>query len=328
MSDPRPPESLPDDQRPLTGLVVLDFSQFLAGPSAALRLADLGARVIKIERPGTGEIGRHLYISDLEFDGDSTLFHSINRNKQSYAADLKNPVDIARVRRLIAQADVLIQNFRPGVIERLGLGYESVREINPRLVYGTVTGYGNSGPVARQTGSGSAGSVAVGSDLVERRCDAGTGAVRAVGGGHVRRRPFAQGILACLVRRGITGKGGLVEVSLLESVLDLAVRGHHHAPERWRATTQTQSAQLRACLPGGAVRDLRNGRRLSGDCDDAGAAPGRIDRLRGVSANTDPGRWFGDRDEIKALLADHLARQTTEHWLALLEPADVWCADV
>src|SRR6266566_891394 len=100
--------------RPLEGLLVLDFSQFLAGPAAALRLADLGARVIKIERPGAGDLCRQLYISNLELDGDSTLFHSINRNKQSFAADLKKPDDLALAKKLIAKADVMIQNFRPG----------------------------------------------------------------------------------------------------------------------------------------------------------------------------------------------------------------------
>src|SRR5215217_5445408 len=90
--------------RPLDGLLVLDFSQFLAGPYCALRLADLGARVIKIERPDGGDLCRQLYISNLELDGDSTLFHSINRNKQSFAADLKDPADLARVRQLVARA--------------------------------------------------------------------------------------------------------------------------------------------------------------------------------------------------------------------------------
>ena len=112
--------------KPLEGLLVLDFAQFLAGPSAAMRLADLGARVIKIERPGAGELGRKLYISNLELDGDSTLFHSINRNKQSFAADLKNPDDFADVRRLVERADVLIQNFRPGVMEKIGMHYDAV----------------------------------------------------------------------------------------------------------------------------------------------------------------------------------------------------------
>src|SRR5579863_8935996 len=98
------------NNRPLAGLLVLDFSQFLAGPSCALRLADLGARVMKVERPVSGDLCRSLYISDLEVDGDSTLFHSINRNKESFAADLKDPRDMARVKCLIGRADVLIQN--------------------------------------------------------------------------------------------------------------------------------------------------------------------------------------------------------------------------
>src|SRR5436190_13730930 len=124
---------------PLDGLLALDFSQFLAGPSCALRLADLGARVIKIERPGAGDLCRQLYISNLELDGDSTLFHSINRNKQSFAADLKKPEDVAAVRKLIERADVLIQNFRPGVMEKIGLHFNAVKEWNPRLVYASIT---------------------------------------------------------------------------------------------------------------------------------------------------------------------------------------------
>src|SRR5215207_1526116 len=129
-ADPSPAPALPQlpaEQRPLAGLLVLDFSQFLAGPSCALRLADLGARVVKIERPQGGDLGRRLYISNLEFEGDSTLFHSINRNKESFAADLKQADDRTRVERLVAQADVLIQNFRPGVMERLGLDAVAAR---------------------------------------------------------------------------------------------------------------------------------------------------------------------------------------------------------
>ena len=156
--------------RPLEGLLVLDFSQFLAGPSAALRLADLGARVIKIERPQTGDLCRQLYITNLEVDGDSTLFHSINRNKQSLAADLKNERDRAMVRKLIAQADVLIQNFRPGVMERLGFDYESVHLLNPCLVYGEVTGYGKKGPWRNQARSGPFGAVALWTCLAEWEC--------------------------------------------------------------------------------------------------------------------------------------------------------------
>src|SRR5258706_8469050 len=135
MSDPF--STTPADGRPLDGLIVLDFSQFLAGPSCALRLADLGARVIKIERPDGGDLGRQLYISNLELDGDSTLFHSINRNKQSFAADLKHPADLERVKQLIARADVLIQNFRPAIMERLEFGYPIARALNPLILSAT-----------------------------------------------------------------------------------------------------------------------------------------------------------------------------------------------
>ena len=107
----------------LDGVLVLDMSQFLSGPFAALRLADLGARVIKIERPDGGDLCRRLYLSDTELGGDSTLFHAINRGKESFTADFRDERDRAAISQLIARADVVIQNFRPGVIERLGCDY-------------------------------------------------------------------------------------------------------------------------------------------------------------------------------------------------------------
>ncbi|HRK30085.1 MAG TPA: CoA transferase, partial [Tepidisphaeraceae bacterium] len=99
--------------KPLEGLLVLDFSLFLAGPLCALRLADLGARVIKIERPDGGDLCRSLYISPTDIAGDSTLFHAINRNKESFAANLKDPTTLEQIRKLISRADVMITNFRP-----------------------------------------------------------------------------------------------------------------------------------------------------------------------------------------------------------------------
>ncbi|MBS1606764.1 MAG: CoA transferase, partial [Bacteroidetes bacterium] len=130
----------------LQDIIVVDFSQFLSGPSAGLRLADMGARVIKIEKPGTGDICRQLYVSDTRIEGESTIFHAINRNKQSYAADLKNTDDLEKVKKLIRQADVVLHNFRPGVMERIGLDYATVKALNPRIVYGEVSGYGSEGP--------------------------------------------------------------------------------------------------------------------------------------------------------------------------------------
>jgi crotonobetainyl-CoA:carnitine CoA-transferase CaiB-like acyl-CoA transferase len=138
--------------RPLDGVLVLDFSQFLAGPVAAMRLADLGARVIKIERPGTGDIGRTLAFAGRMADGDTISFHAMNRNKESITADLKVAADLDYVKQLVAKADVIIQNFRPGVMERIGLDYESVRAINPSIVYASATGYGDEGPWKNRPG--------------------------------------------------------------------------------------------------------------------------------------------------------------------------------
>src|SRR4249919_40097 len=113
----------------LEDILVVDFSQFLSGPSAGLRLADLGARVIKIERSGVGDICRGLYVSDVMLEGESTIFHAINRNKESYAVNLKDEEDLEKIKILLKEADVLIHNFRPGVMERLGLDYSTVKEI-------------------------------------------------------------------------------------------------------------------------------------------------------------------------------------------------------
>ena len=205
---------------PLSGLLVLDFSQFLAAPSAALRLADLGATVIKIERPQVGDLCRQLYICNLELDGDSALFHTINRNKRSYAADLKRSEDLEKVKQLIARADVMIENFRPGVMQRIGLDYANVKAINPKIVYGTVTGYGTKGPWAELPGQdllvqSRSGLVWLSGDADQGPVPMGLAIADMFTGAHL-----VQGILAALVRRGVNGKGALVEVSLLESIID------------------------------------------------------------------------------------------------------------
>lgn len=314
--------------RPLEGLLVLDFSQFLAGPWAATRLADLGARVIKIERPGGGDICRQLYISNLALDGDSTLFHSINRNKQSYAADLKDPADLAAVRQLIARADVLIQNFRPGVMERIGLGPAACAELNPRLVYGVVTGYGATGPWVGKPGQDLLAQSVSGLTWLNGNADQpplafGLSVADLTASAHL-----VQGLLAALVRRGVTGRGALVEVSLLESILDLQfeltttfLNDGGKRPER--SAVNNANAYLGA--PYGIYATADGHLALA-----MGSIP-RLGELLGLPALTqfaDPQTWFTRRDEIKRLLAAHLAAQPTRHWLDRLEPADYWCAEV
>lgn len=314
--------------RPLEGLLVLDFAQFLAGPWAATRLADLGARVIKIERPGSGDICRQLYISNLSLDGDSTLFHSINRNKQSFAADLKSPADLAQVKQLIARADVLVQNFRPGVMERLGLGAADCAALNPRLVYGVVTGYGRTGPWIDKPGQDLLAQSLSGLAYLNGNADQPPMAFGLAVADLSASAHLVQGILAALVRRGITGRGGLVEVSLLESILDLQfelittfLNDGGRAPER----SAINNAHAYLGAPYGIYQTADGFLAL------AMGSVFRLGELLELPALTDfadPKTWFTRRDEIKRLLTDHLKTQPTGHWLDRLEPADYWCAEV
>jgi crotonobetainyl-CoA:carnitine CoA-transferase CaiB-like acyl-CoA transferase len=313
---------------PLNGLVVLDFSQVLAGPAAAMRLADLGARVIKIERPGTGDICRQLYISNLGVEGDSTLFHSINRNKQGYAANLKDPADLEKVRHLIANADVLIENFRPGVMDKLGLGYEAVRTINPRLVYATVTGYGSQGPWVGKPGQdllaqSMSGLSWLTGDEGDGPVPMGLAVADLTASAHL-----VQGILACLVRRGVTHEGGRVEVSLLESILDLqfeVITTHLNDGERAPQRSAVRNAHAYLGAPYGIYPTADGHLALA-----MGSIPvlGELLDCPELLAYQERQSWFDQRDKIKSVLRDHLATNTTAHWLSILEPADIWCADV
>src|SRR5690606_39208172 len=163
-----------------------------------LRLADMGARVIKIERPSGGDICRHLYISNLIMNGESSVFHAINRNKESFTADLKEEAGRRQVRKLVEKADVLIHNFRPGVMERLGFGYETVRKLNPAIVYGEITGYGDEGVWKDKPGQDLLVQSLSGLTWLSGKGDGmpvpmGIAVVDILTGAHL-----AQGILACL----------------------------------------------------------------------------------------------------------------------------------
>ena len=128
---------------PLSGTLVLDFSTLLPGPMATLFLAEAGAEVYKIERPGSGEDMRSY---EPRWGRDSVNFAMLNRGKRSLAIDLKAPGAVARLRPLIESADIVVEQFRPGVMDRLGLGYDALKALNPRIVYCAITGWGQTGP--------------------------------------------------------------------------------------------------------------------------------------------------------------------------------------
>ena len=311
---------------PLKGLTVLEFSQYLSGPSAGLRLADLGARVIKIERPGTGDAGRKLAIKNLWVDDSSLLFHTINRNKESITADLKNVEDLALIKKLIAKADVLIHNFRPGVMERTGLGYAAVRMINPQIIYAEISGYGKAGPwknkpgqdlllqsmtgLALTTGNGTNGPVPFGIAVADILCGS----------------QLVQGILAALIRKHRTGNGALIEVSLMESLLDFQFElfttyfASNIQPQR----SQVNNGHPLLSAPYGLYKTKDGYIALA--MMDIHQLADAIDCVRVKEFSKEEA--FAKRDEIKSLLADHLVKNTSAYWIERLHECDLWAMEV
>lgn len=314
---------------PLSGLVVVDLCQFLSGPYASLRLQDLGARVIKIERPDGGDLSRRLYLTDTEIGGDSTNFHAINRSKESLALDLKNPADLAALRKLLAQADVVLQNFRPGVIERLGLDYAAVKAINPRIVYASITGWGLEGPWVDRPGQDLLAQARSGVMWLNGDADQGPVPFGLAVADMLAGAAACQGILACLVRRGITGEGAHVETSLLEALVDFqfeVLTAYLNDGQRLPSRSGFRSAHAYLAAPYGVYPTA------DGWLAIAMTPIGRLAELFGLAAldpyKDKPKSWFSDRDAIKRIIADHVATRPTQHWLDILEPADIWCARV
>ena len=307
---------------PLEDLLVIDMAQFLSGPSAALRLADLGARVIKVERPGTGDICRNLYLSDTEIGGDSTLFHAINRNKEYLALDLREEADRRALFQLVKCADVVIQNFRPGVADRLGVGPAALRAANPWLVVGTISGYGEGGPWAELPGqdllaqslsgvlwlggSEGDGPVPVGLSLADMLA------------GHI----LTEGILAALVRRGVRGCGAHVETSLLEAIVDFqfeVLTTHLNDGGRPPRRSAVRNAHAYLAAPYGVYQTSDGWLAL------AMIPLDRLGPLLDLDLSGDP---FAERDRLKARIAERLRERATDEWFALLRSEDLWCAPV
>lgn len=314
--------------RPLEGILVLEFAQFMAGPSAGLKLADLGARVIKIERPNSGEAGRQIALKNLFLDGSSLVFHTVNRNKDSYAANLKDPEDLERVKKLISHADVMTHNFRPGVMEKIGLDFSTVEKINPKLVYATVTGYGTVGPWAKKPGQdlliqSMSGFANLSGNKNDDPVPVGAAVSDIITGTHL-----AHGILASLIKREKTNKGALVEVSLLESTLDLQfevittyLNDGNKKPER----TKKGSANPYLGAPYG-VYETKDG--YISIAMGSLLKLGQVINCKDIAVFTESDSWFTKRDEIMDILRNEFIKQNTSHWNGLLEPEGIWCSDV
>ncbi len=311
---------------PLKDVIVLEFSQYLSGPSAGLRLADLGARVIKIEKPGSGDAGRKLSIKDLWVDGNSLLFHTINRNKESYAADLKDPQDLADIRMIIEKADVMIHNFRPGVMEKIGLDYASVQQLNPMMIYAAISGYGAEGPwkdrpgqdlllqsmtgLAYTTGNGSKGPVPFGIAIADILCGA----------------QLVQGILGGLIRRQKRKTGALIEISLLESLLDFQFEllTTYYTSNKQPERSYINNGHPLLSAPYGIYATADGHLALAMMDITVLAKAIRCEALYPFSAS----QAFTARDEIKDILVKHIAGQATAYWLERLQQQGLWAMEV
>lgn len=311
---------------PLKGLVVLEFCQYLSGPLTGLRLADLGARVIKIEHPQKGEAGRNLSIKNLWVGNDSLLFHTINRNKESFTVDLKTAEGLETITQLIAKADVLIHNFRPGVMEKMGLDYERAKQINPRLIYAAISGYGKAGEWQNKPGQ----------DLLLQSI---TGLAYASGdqddapvpcgvsiGDNLCGSQLVQGILAALIRRQKTGKGALVETSLIESLLDFQFEllTTYFASNQQPVRSKISNANPLLSAPYGIY--------ATNDGYIAIAMMPLAQLAEAIGCNAlqhfSQEDAFAKRDEIKKIIATHIAKERSVYWLERLHSAGLWSMEI
>jgi crotonobetainyl-CoA:carnitine CoA-transferase CaiB-like acyl-CoA transferase len=306
--------------QPLSGVLVIDFTTLLPGPLATLMLAEAGAEVIKIERPGGEEARR----GSPPFDGAASGFALLNRGKQGLVLDLKDAAVRARLDPLLARADVLVEQFRPGVMDRLGLGYEAVRKINPRLVYCSISGYGQSGPRMHEAGHdlnyiGATGLVALQPGPADRPV-VPPALIADIGGGTM---PAVINILLGLRQRDASGQGCHLDIAMTDAMFTFA----------WLALAVGQSTgrypgsgELRTC--GGSPRyqlyPTRDGKLV---------ACGALEQKFWLTFCTTIGlaaHFVEDRADpaaTKAAVAAIIAGATAEHWRPKFAAADC-CATI
>ena len=325
--------------RTLEGIRVAAFTQFLLGPAAVQYLSDLGADVIKIEAPGAGAWERHWSGADTFPGGVSVFFMLANRNLRSVALDLKSPAGLEVALRLVASADVVVENFRPGVMERLGLGYDAVRRVRPDVIYASASGYGTDSPFRDLPGQDLLIQALSGlGSLTGRRGQDPVPAGAAVVDQHGAAL-LAMGLLAALMHRERTGEGQRIEVTMLQAALDLmtepvvyrlngaplerpaepiadtfhaAPYGFYRTRDGYAAISMTPVATLLDAL----------GESVELDQPDGPGESGELDRL------DDPALAFSERDRIRGALGAMVEKYTTDELISLLRAHGVWCSPV
>lgn len=315
-----------DTAGPLSHIRILDFSQLLQGPLATQILGDLGADVVKVEKPD-GEWMRHWGILDSSTAGEMDSFLAFNRNKRSVTVDLKDESVVKALLAASVDFDVVVENFRPGVMQRLGLGYEDFASVNPTIIYASSSGWGQDGPYVKRPGQDLLVQAATGAMYLtgtdsDSPTPCGIGIADEYTGMHL-----TTAILAAVVHRQRTGEGQRVSVDLFS------------------CTVAAQQQELTVFLNHG--QQLRRPQEAIGHV--GGTAPfgtyptedgylalammpcpelGKILGVTWLDVYDTNAKMFALRDEIHRLLSAHFATKSTAEWLQILDAADVWCAPV
>lgn len=308
--------------RPLEGVRVLDFSTLLPGPLASLVLAEAGAEVIKIERPGRGD---EMRTYEPKFGDDSVNFAMLNRGKRSIALDLKDPDEVARVRELVRDADIVLEQFRPGVMDRLGLGYEALSALNEKIIYCSITGFGQTGPYANVAAhdlnyvaeSGMLG-LSTGVDGAPILPPA---LIADIAGGTY---PALLNILLALRQRDISGKGSKLDIAMADNLFSFLywALGNGQAAGQW---PKPGGELVTGGTPRYQIYRTRDERFIA-------AAPLEdkfwTNFLAAIEAPPDLADDGADPQGVKAKVQAIIGTQTAGHWRARFEGKDVCCSVV
>jgi CoA:oxalate CoA-transferase len=318
---------------PFSGVLVLDLTRVLAGPFCTMMLAELGARVIKVENPAGGDDARH-FTPFVPASGDaparSAYFLSLNRGKESIALDLKNAADRAALLRLVGRADVLVENYRPGTLERLGLGYDRLSEVNPRLVWASVSGYGQTGPWSRRPAydlivQALSGMMSVTGHPGGPPTKVGTSVADITGGLFT-----LAGVASALYHREKTGRGLKVDVAMLDgqlAILESAVMRYAVTGQAPTATGNRHPAitpfETYQTADGPLIIAAGNDSLFARLCQ----ALGRPELTCDPRFATNPDRTR-NAEELKGVLEEVLRTAPLAEWLRRLEAPGVPCSPI
>jgi crotonobetainyl-CoA:carnitine CoA-transferase CaiB-like acyl-CoA transferase len=304
-------------------MTVLDLTRVLSGPYCTMLLADMGARVIKIEQPGRGDDTRAWGPPFVE--GESAYFLSLNRNKESVTLDFKRPEGRALLERLIGRADVLVENFRPGTLARLGLDHASLARAHPRLVYASISGFGQTGPRAAEAGYDAVMQAEGGLMSITGPADGGPHRLGVAVADFISGLFATQGVLAALLARAATGRGQHVDVGMLDAVTALLT----YQAGSWFATAEVPRRlgnrhpsiapyDTFAAADGALVLAVGNDAQFRAFCAVIGEPALGSDRR--YATNADRVQHYAT---LQPLIAERLARYPRAHWLARLTDAGV-----